>query len=349
MQTETNPMTARKPIGEAEAAPEIVVSVIIATYKACEVLADCLLSIYQNPPTEPYEIIVVDDGSEDGTSEMVRARFPEVRLLSNDINLGYSRSNNRAFDCARGQYLYLLNNDTIVLPMAIDGMVMFLREHSEAGAVGSKLLNEDGSTQWSVKSLPSLGAALFGSRSVITRMMPNNPFSRHHLLHLSRDMREPFTAGYISGASKMMPRKVVDEVGYLDEQMFYHVDADYCKRIDDAGYKCYYLPAVEVVHLNHRGGSRVSLRRRFRSIIEFHVHSYIYYLKHLRRSAWSPMQIIVVAGLFARFVVSLTAQAAGELVRMTRWQSRRANQVRVTSIDGKRTETTSVSPIASQE
>src|SRR5208282_4824388 len=256
-------MTDRKPVRDSAATPAVELSVIISTYNAREVLADCLHSIYQNPPSEPYEIIVVDDASEDATSEMVRARFPEVRLLQNEINRHYTISNNRALDQARGQYLCLLNNDTIVLSGALDRMLAFLREHPEAGAVGSKLLNEDGTTQWSVRALPDLGSALFGGRSIITRLFPNNRFSRKRFLHHDRDMTQPFLAGYLSGASKMMPRKVVDEVGHLDSRMFYHVDADYCKRIADFGYKCYYLPTAAVIHLNHKGGTRVNARLRF--------------------------------------------------------------------------------------
>src|SRR3954447_5968387 len=139
---------------------KLVISVIIATYNARQLLADCLDSIAANPPSEPYEVIVVDDASADGTSEMVRTRFPDVRLLRNEINRHYAFSNNRAFECARGQYLLLLNNDTVVLPRALDRMVEFLREHPEAGAVGCRLLNEDGSLQWSVKSLPNPASAL---------------------------------------------------------------------------------------------------------------------------------------------------------------------------------------------
>ena len=186
---------------------------------------------------------------------MVRARFPRVRLLRNEVNRHYTASNNWAIDEARGQYLCLLNNDTIVLPEAFDRMLAFLRETPDAGAVGSRLLNEDGSTQWSIKPLPDLGAALFGGRSIMIRMFPNNLFSRRRILHLDRDMTKPSTAGYISGAAKMMPRKVIDEVGHLDSRLFYHVDADYCKRIVDAGYKCYYLPTAAVIHLNHKGGT----------------------------------------------------------------------------------------------
>jgi GT2 family glycosyltransferase len=306
-------MTYRKPLSDCRTEPAITLSVIIATYNARELLSDCLQSIYQNPTSEPYEVIVVDDACTDGTSDMVRVRFPEVRLFRNEVNRHYAPSNNRAFDQARGQYFYLLNNDTVVLPQALDRMLAFLRQHPQAGAVGSKLLNEDGTIQWSVKSLPNPGSALFGSRSIITRMFPNNPYSRKHLLHLDSDMTKPFIAGYVSSASIMMPRKVVEKVGYLDRRLSYHVDADYCKRIDDAGFKCYYLPTAAVIHLNHKGGTMVSPRRRFRSLLEFHVGSYIYYRKHVQRSSWSPMQIVIVVGLFSRFLIALALQASAEL------------------------------------
>jgi N-acetylglucosaminyl-diphospho-decaprenol L-rhamnosyltransferase len=316
MSTQANSVAERKPRNDG-VAESVTLSVIIPTYNARGPLADCLQSIYRNPPSEPYEVIVVDDASVDGTSEMVRARFPEVRLFRNEVNQHYARSNNRAIKHARGQYLYLLNNDTIVLPQALDGMLAFLQEHPEAGAVGSRLLNPDGTIQWSVKSLPNPGSALFGARSIITRIYPNNRYSRKHLLHLARDLTKPFVAGYVSSASIMIPRKVVAEIGELDRRLSYHVDADYCKRIADAGYKCYYLPTATVIHLDHKGGTMVSLRRRFRSLVEFHVGSYIFYRKHIQQSPWSPMQIIVVVGICARFLLSLTARAVIELRDMT--------------------------------
>jgi N-acetylglucosaminyl-diphospho-decaprenol L-rhamnosyltransferase len=309
-------MPDRKYKSEGEASPAVTVSIIIATYNARELLADCLQSIRQNPPSEPYELIVVDDASRDGTSEMVQNRFPEVRLFANETNRNYSPSNNLALEHARGRYIYLLNNDTIVLPHAIDRMLAFLREHPDAGAVGSKLLNEDGTIQWSVKSLPSLGSAIFGARSIITRIFPDNPFSRKHLLHLDRDLTKPFIAdaGYVSGASVMMPHEVVKTVGYLDETFFYHVDADYSKRISDAGYNNYYLPTATVIHLNHKGGSMVNLRKRFRSVLGFHRGSYNYYRKHMERTAGAPYRIIVVVGLLFRLLVSLMIQTLSELI-----------------------------------
>jgi len=300
-------------------AESVMLSIIISSYDARKVLADCLESIYQNPPSEPYEIIVVDDASTDGTSDMVRARFSGVRLLRNEVNRHYTFSNNRAIDEARGQYLCLLNNDTVVLPQAFDRMLAFLRETPDAGAVGSRLLNEDGSTQWSIKPLPDLGAALFGERSIMIRMFPNNPFSRRRILHLDRDMTKPSAAGYISSAAKMMPRRVVDKVGHLDNRFaIYHVDADYCKRIVDAGYKCYYLPTAAVVHLNHKGGTMVSPTRRFRSLLTFHEACYVYYCKHMQRWPRGPLRIAVVLALACHFLCQLAVQGSGELVSLIR-------------------------------
>jgi GT2 family glycosyltransferase len=305
-----------------EATPDggTVLSIIISSYNTRDVLADCLRSIERHRPTGLYEIILVDDASVDGTSEMVRTQFPAVRLLRNEENRHYTASNNRALHQARGQYVLLLNSDTVVLPDALDDMVAFLGAHPEAGAVGCKLLNEDGSIQWSVKSLPGPLSALFGARSFITRLWPNNPLSRRHLLHLSNDMTRPFSAdgGYISGAAAMMPRRVVQEVGDLDTDFFFHVDADYCKRITDAGYRCFYLPTASIIHLNHRGGSMPSLLARFRSLMMLEVYSYRFYRKHMRRSPWSPMQGLVVAGLFCHFLALAAGEGCGILIGLAR-------------------------------
>lgn len=297
---------------------EFVLTIIISCYNTRDVVADCLRSIGQNPPSDPYEIILVDDASSDGTSEMVRSTFPEVQLLRSEINRHYAHSNNWALDHARGRYVLLLNNDTIVLPGALDAMIAFLREHPDAGAVGCKLLNEDGTIQWSVKSLPNPAATIFGARSIVAKWLPNNRFTRQHLLHIGRDMTRPFVAGFVSGAASMMPHAVIKEVGYLDTRFFYHIDADYCKRIADAGYKCYYLPTAAIIHLNHRGGTMTSPAARFRSLMMFEVWSYRYYRKHIQGSSWSPMQVVVALGLSLHFLALASGQAFAELSRAAR-------------------------------
>jgi len=290
----------------------VCLSIIIANYNGRALLRGCLASIYQNPPRCPFEVIVVDDASSDRSSEMVKECFPQVYLLRNEKNVHYGRSNNRAFDLARGQYVYLLNNDTVMLPGAMDVMMAFLDQHPTVGAVGSKLLNGDGTIQASVKTLPGIMAGLFGARSIITKLFPRNPFSRRHLLHLSRDMSSPFSAGYVSSASIMIRQEVIRQVGYLDERLSYHIDADYCKRLWDAGWEVYYLPSATVVHFDHQGGTMVTRKRRFRSIVEFHRGSYLYFCKHQLKSPWHPLHFLAVIGLGSRFVVSLLLQLSKE-------------------------------------
>jgi GT2 family glycosyltransferase len=291
----------------------IDLSIIIANYNGRDVLAGCLGSIYKNPPKCGFEVFVVDDASSDGSYEMVKERFPQVCLLRNPQNVHYGRSNNRAFDLVQSRYVYLLNNDTLMLPGAIDAMVAFLDRRPTVGAVGSKLLNGDGTIQASVKTLPCVASALFGARSIITKLFPNNPLSRQHLLHLSQDMNQPFSAGYVSSASMMIRREVIQQVGHLDERLSYHIDADYCKRIWDAGWEVYYLPGATVIHFDHKGGTMVSWRRRFRSIVEFHRGSYIYFRKHQVRSPWHPLHLLAVIGLALRFVVSLLLQIVQDI------------------------------------
>jgi GT2 family glycosyltransferase len=297
---------------------DIVLTIIITCYNTRDVVGDCLRSIYRNPPSEAYEIILVDDASTDGTSEMVRMTFPEVRLLRNDVNLQYAHSNNRALDEARGRYILLLNSDTIVLPQTLGAMIAFLRGHPEAGVVGCKLLNENGTIQCSVKSLLTPAAAIFGARSFLTKLFPNNRFSRRHLLHIDRDMTQPFVAGLVSGAASMMPLKVMKQIGYLDADFFYHVDGDYCKRIADAGYKCFYLPTAAIIHLNHRGGTMTSPLARLISSMMFEVDSYRYYRKHFQKSSWSPMLSVAALGLCFHFLALASAQAYDGLISVAR-------------------------------
>src|SRR5205085_7295975 len=127
-----------------------------------------------------------------------------------------------------------------------------------------------------------------GARSPITKLFPHNRFSRRHLLHMSHDMTRPFTAGLVSSASVMIRRAVVEQLGGLDERFFYHSDADYCRRIWDAGWEVYYLPTAAIVHLDHQGGSMGTFRRRFKGIVEFHRGSYMYFCKHDLPSPWHP-------------------------------------------------------------
>lgn len=314
-----DPVTHHAPIDDTVIDVAVILSVIISTYNTKQLVLNSVASIYANPPSEPYEIVVVDDASNDGTSAALRAAFPEVRLLVNDVNQHYTRSNNRAIEAARGQFLLLLNSDTLVLPEALDGMIEFLRTHPDCGVVGCKLLNEDMTLQLSVKSYPGVGSALFGARSPITRLFPNNWFSRKHLPQLNPDLPAPLLVdGFVSGAASMMPRKVIDEIGVLDPIFFYHVDADHCKRSADAGYRCYYLPSVAIVHLEHKGGTMVNVRSRFRSLLMFEIYNYRWYRKHIKKPGVDVAEPFIVLGIGAHFVASALGLALKECSSLLR-------------------------------
>ncbi len=294
---------------------EVRISIIIANYNARDLLEDCLNSIYRQDSRYPFEVLVVDDHSIDGSFDMVMSRFPQVRTYRNEANLHYATSNNRMFDVAKGQYLFLLNNDTIVKPGAVDALVDFMEAHPEVGCAGSKLLNEDGSLQESVKTLPNVRSALFGARSYAYRWFPSNIFSKRELLHLNKDVAAPFKAGYVSSAAMLIRRDIVEAVGYLDPRLSYHVDADYCARIWKAGWKVIYVPQSVVIHLNHRGGTLVSYRRRLKSVIEFHRGTWIYFERNMMQSYRHPYTWLIAAGIAARFVTSLFIQQANEARR----------------------------------
>ncbi len=304
-----------KAVSDQSDESEVRVSIVIANYNARDLLEDCLNSMYQQESRYPFEVLVVDDHSSDDSFEMVKTRFPQVRAYRNEVNLHYATSNNRMFDIAKGRYLFLLNNDTIVKPRAVDVLVDFMEAHPDVGCAGSKLLNEDGSLQESVKTLPNVGSALFGARSYAYRWFPNNTFSKRELLHLSKDVSAPFKAGYVSSAAMLIRRGIVETIGYLDPRLSYHVDADYCARIWEAGWDVVYVPQSVVIHLNHRGGTLVSPRRRLKSVVEFHRGTWIYFERHMMQSYWHPFTWIIAAGIAARFVVSLFIQQTDEARR----------------------------------
>jgi hypothetical protein len=290
-----------------------VVSVIIASYNTREFLSRCLASLYRVPPQCSWEVFVIDDASSDGSAEMVRDRFPQVRLVVNRENLGYGYSNNLGIAKSHGLFLYLLNSDTEVSPGALDHLASFLKSHPDAGAVGSALYNSDGSVQASVKSLPTVRSALFGKRSWLGRWFPRFRATRSELLNWRVEKGTPFQAGYVSSASIMIPRDVIERVGELDTRLWYFIDADYCRRIWDLGRAVYCVPAAKVVHAEHLGGTLAGWRQRFRSVWRFHYGAYIFFRRHSGWAAWHPVTVVIVFGVAIRFVLALGLQAVKEL------------------------------------
>src|SRR3990170_451833 len=255
-------------------------SVCIVTYQARDLLKDCLNSLVENTHSLTYEIIVTDNGSEDGTREMLATQFLAIRLIENQKNLGFSRPMNQSLQAAQGKYLLLLNPDTIILPHAFDMMVAFMETHPQVGICGPKVLNSDRTLQKSCRRGESRPWAVISYFTGLGKLFPGSRLFGEYLMSYKDEDESSEVAG-VAGSCMLVRRKVVDMIGYLDDRFFaYQEDADYCFRARTAGWQIFYFPESEIIHFGGQGGSRV---HPYRSIFEWHKSYWLYYRKNLAR------------------------------------------------------------------
>ena len=219
-------------------------SIIIVNWNTRDLLVQCLASVYGNPPIGEFQVIVVDNGSTDGSVAMVSERFPQIQLVANDKNVGFVRGNNQAMPLSRGRHVLLLNSDTIVQANALSRMVEFMDAHPDAGIVGSYVLNPDGTPQacfWKFPTLVSETAYAFGLDS-------RQPFSTWFGPQLGFE-KEYLQIDWVLGASLLIRRAALDQAGLLDEQFFmYSEEVDLCYRVAQAGWKNYVLGTARITH-----------------------------------------------------------------------------------------------------
>jgi len=237
------------------------ISIIILSWNTKKLLRDCLQSLYTLDP-KPYtpEIIVVDNGSTDGSPEMVKKKFikpqtSSVKLIENKKNLGFAVANNQGIRAAKGDFMMFLNSDTIVRKGAIGKLVKYLEQNKKAGAICPLILNKDDSVQIDPVYLryPSVTTALLYYNPFFRKIFLKTAFLRNFLF-CPIDPKNPHLIDQLSGAALMVRREVLDQVGLFDERiLFYFEDSDLSKRIQKAGWKTLVEPAAQIVHL--RGGS----------------------------------------------------------------------------------------------
>ncbi len=226
-------------------------SIIIVTYNSLEYLKDCLSSIYACPPKNDYDVIVVDNASSDGTDEYVKSAYPDTTLIKNERNRGFAAASNQAIMISDSAYILLINSDCQVFDNSIENLLGYFIDNEKVAAAGPKILNSDGSIQYSCRRFPSFfGAA---AHTLLAHIYPDNPFSRKYKL-VDADREKPFPVDWVSGSCMMIRRKALEDTGILDENYFMYVeDIDICYRMWQKGWEVHYMPYSRVVH--HTGGS----------------------------------------------------------------------------------------------
>lgn len=267
---------------------DVHVSVIFVTWNARSVLIDALKSLYSYDHDCSLEVIVVDNGSSDGTVLMLRDDWPAVQVVPLSWNAGFAAANNIGIARARGRYVLLLNSDTICLPTTISGLVQQLEQDPSIGCVGARHLNNDCCLERSTNAFPTLlndALEIFElSRfECVQRFLaPRFPWFTDH----SRTI----DTGWVNGACMMLRKAVIEEVGAFDEAFFIYVEeVELCYRIQQAGWRVVFTPHSEVIHLEgHAYNSNPCFRLRLR----FWGHVY-FYKKHYSKLRYGVFVLLV--------------------------------------------------------
>lgn len=225
-------------------------TVSIVNHNNREMLERCLASVFDGTRNLEFEVCVVDNRSGDGSAEMVRNRFPRVKLIENEKKEGFAANQNKILKIAAGEFVALLNNDTEVKPGAFEKLVGFMRAHPETGLAGPRLLNPDGSLQQSCYRTPT-PAVLFFDATFLSSIFPRNVFFGGYKRWAHDSVREVQSMALACAVAR---RAAVEKVGPLDERFFmYFEDHDWCLRFRRAGWKIHLAPDAEAVHFG--GGS----------------------------------------------------------------------------------------------
>lgn len=269
-------------------------SIIIVNYKTEELTSNCIDSVIKsNTKGFEYEIIVVDNASKDGSIEAIEKQFPEVKIIKNHENLGFSKANNIGIEASKGDYILLLNSDTVVEQNTLKGALSFAKNHKHIGALGCKILLPSGKLDPACKrSFPTPLNGLFHSLNLDTVFPDSVHFGAYNLTYV--DENKVCSIDCIMGAFMLIPRIVIDRVGMLDEDYFmYGEDIDWCYRIKDAGYQVMYYPDVRIFH--HKKASGIG-KRNPKVIEAFYDSMTIFYNKHYQNKYNNLTKLCVIKG-----------------------------------------------------
>jgi hypothetical protein len=229
-------------------------SIITVSWNVKEILRENLKSIFQSSQNISYEVFVVDNNSEDGSVEMVRDEFPQVKLIANSENYGFAKANNQAIKKSQGRYVLLYNPDMKCFPDSFEKMIKWMDEHKDVGVGGCRLVKEDGSDFQHVRRYPRL----FDQLAVILKLPHIFPNILNKYLRADFDYNKESEVDSIRGSFFMIRREVVDKIGGLDERYFiWFEEVDYCRQVKNAGYKIMYTPQAKCIDLKGKSFDQV--------------------------------------------------------------------------------------------
>lgn len=223
-----------------------MISIIIVSYNTKTLLRDCLVSIFGSTVSVPYEVIVVDNNSTDGSQDMIREIFPQIILIENKHNVGFARANNQGYRTSQGDYLLFLNSDTLILNGAIVTMMTYITNNPGVGITGPKILNSDHQPTRSYMRFLNVKMFFLGSK-YLSWFIDTGKYRLHYDNY---DFSSTQSVPWLSGACLMTSRRIFQEAGCFDEHYFLYLDdMDLCMQVKKNGYSNIYLPSAEIVHL----------------------------------------------------------------------------------------------------
>jgi hypothetical protein len=271
--------------GQASSATAVVdVSIVIVNWNTRDYVRACLKSIYEHRGSVSIEVIVVDNDSSDGSADMIRRQFPDVRLLARRENLGFAGGNNAGMEVARGDCVLLLNPDTVLLDDVVARSLDYLREHPEVGVLGCQVYESRTTIQRTCFRFPSPLNTLawvtgFGGwfpKSRIAGRASYGPWSR--------ETARPVEV--VSGMYMFIRREALEDVGLMDDQYFmFAEEADWCYRFHVAGWGCVFAPVGRILHVD--GGSKSTAQASVKMYVEMQKSMLLFHQKHRGRLSWA--------------------------------------------------------------
>jgi GT2 family glycosyltransferase len=280
-------------------------SIVILCWNDSKVLADCLASIYAGTHSIDFEVIVSDNGSTDGSIEFVHKNYPQVRVLENGRNLRFAKGNNVGIAVSQGEYVLILNPDTIIHDHTLDKIVAYADQHPEAGAFGCRVLNADGSYQGCIRPLYTLRTEWCMALGLRPLARLSDKFSPGEYVGWKGDTER--TVGWPAGCFILFRGDLLKRLGGFDEQFFYYYeDTDLCRRVWQAGYSILYTPQCSITHLG--GQSTINRFTPTPFALDAAVTRYLYYYKLYGLRGARRCRRAVLTGLLIRLIVLKTVQ-----------------------------------------